>query len=209
MPPPPHRPPSTAMTLGSPQSEAELLLEDRKGGHLHISRLLSGISTQRAADGIFSHCFLMYLTSVACFFVVVRDCRKVHISPRGAGSLRPLSNAQLRQSEVQNLRYQTESSASPVAQARSSELKINQRTRAAGYSSHHSSLTDLGHRRSVSAGSASTGIGSILEASDQHPERGERESGATPTVSAAERPSTPAKLPRYPSLSYAPLTPAD
>lgn len=34
------------MTLAIPQSEAELLLEDRKGGNLHISRLLAGINTK-------------------------------------------------------------------------------------------------------------------------------------------------------------------
>lgn len=32
-----YRPPSTAMTLGVPQTEAERLLEDRKGGDMHIS----------------------------------------------------------------------------------------------------------------------------------------------------------------------------
>lgn len=60
-----------------------------------------------------------------------------------------------------------------------------------GYSSNHSSLTDLCHRRSASGGSASTGIGSILEPGDQP-----GESRTTPPVSASEHPSTPAKFPR-------------
>lgn len=70
-----------------------------------------------------------------------------------------------------------------------------------GYSSNHSrcsSLTELSHRRSLSEDSASTGIGSILEPSEQQGEKGERESRFTPPVSATyvhtpERPSTPAK----------------
>lgn len=70
-----------------------------------------------------------------------------------------------------------------------------------GYSSNYSSLTDLSHRRSASGGSASTGIGSILEPSDHQGERGERESRTTPPFSATchpapEHPSTPAKGPR-------------
>lgn len=70
---------------------------------------------------------------------------------------------------------------------------------AVGYSSNHSSLTDLSHRRSASGGSASTGIGSILEPSDQQVERAEKESRTTPTATchhATEHPSTPAKVPR-------------
>lgn len=55
---------------------------------------------------------------------------------------------------------------------------------AVGYSSNNSSLTDLSHRRSGSGGSASTGIGSILEHSDQQVERGEKENKTTPPVSA-------------------------
>lgn len=61
----------------------------------------------------------------------------------------------------------------------------------AGYSSNHSSLTDLSHRRSASGGSASTGIGSILEPCDQQVERGEKENRSTP-----EHPSTPARAVR-------------
>lgn len=55
---------------------------------------------------------------------------------------------------------------------------------AVGYSSNNSSLTDLSHRRSGSGGSASTGIGSILEHSDQQVERGEKENKTTPPVPA-------------------------
>ncbi|TWW72615.1 EEIG family member 2-like [Takifugu flavidus] len=133
-------PPSTAMTLLSPQSEAELLLEDRKGGNFHISRLLA----DTAGKSI----------SVPEELVAYGHSR-------------------------------TPSYAS-------------QKSKISGYSSHHSSLTDLGHRRSVSAGSASTGIGSILEHGDQQAERGERESRTPPTISATERPSTPTKHPRTP-----------
>ncbi|XP_070774469.1 EEIG family member 2-like isoform X2 [Enoplosus armatus] len=73
----------------------------------------------------------------------------------------------------------------------------SQQSKISGYSSNHSSLTDLSHRRSASGGSASTGIGSILEPSDQG------ESRTTPPISATchhapEHPSTPAKVPRHP-----------
>uniref|UniRef100_A0A3Q3WDU8 C2 NT-type domain-containing protein n=1 Tax=Mola mola TaxID=94237 RepID=A0A3Q3WDU8_MOLML len=40
----PFRPPSTAMTLGIPHAESECLLEDRKGGNMQISHLLTGKS---------------------------------------------------------------------------------------------------------------------------------------------------------------------
>lgn len=70
-----------------------------------------------------------------------------------------------------------------------------------GYSSNHSSSTDLSHRRSVSGDSASTGIGSILEPSDQQGERADKESRTTSTAfstyqHASEPPATPAKVPR-------------
>ncbi|CAG07710.1 unnamed protein product, partial [Tetraodon nigroviridis] len=133
-------PPSTATTLALPQPEAELLLEDRKGGNLHISRLLA----ETAGKSI----------SVPEELVAYGHSR-------------------------------TPSYAS-------------QQSKISGYSSHHSSLTHLGHRRSISASSASTGIGSILEPSDQQAERGGRESRTTPTNSGTERPSTPAKCPRPP-----------
>lgn len=42
----PFRPPSTAMILGIPQAEAERLLEDRKGGNVHISHSLTGMYLQ-------------------------------------------------------------------------------------------------------------------------------------------------------------------
>ncbi|XP_068196619.1 EEIG family member 2-like [Antennarius striatus] len=79
----------------------------------------------------------------------------------------------------------------------------SQHSKISGYSSNHSSLTNLSHRRSSSAGSDSTGIGSILEPGDQQGDRGERESRSTPTISAIthqtlERPSTPAKVLRHP-----------
>uniref|UniRef100_A0A667X070 EEIG family member 2a n=1 Tax=Myripristis murdjan TaxID=586833 RepID=A0A667X070_9TELE len=83
----------------------------------------------------------------------------------------------------------------------------SQHSKISGYSTNHSrcsSLTELSHRRNASGGSASTGIGSIaLEPSEQPGEKGERESGSTPPVSATclhvpERPSTPAKAPRHP-----------
>lgn len=38
----PFSPPSTAMTLGIPQANAEGLLEGRKGGDMHISHSVSG-----------------------------------------------------------------------------------------------------------------------------------------------------------------------
>uniref|UniRef100_A0A7N9AYV0 EEIG family member 2a n=1 Tax=Mastacembelus armatus TaxID=205130 RepID=A0A7N9AYV0_9TELE len=75
----------------------------------------------------------------------------------------------------------------------------SQNSKISGYSSNHSSLTDLSHHRSASGGSASTGIGSILEPSDQQAEKGEKESRTNPPVSATfhhapEHPSTPSKL---------------
>uniref|UniRef100_A0A3Q2CGG1 EEIG family member 2a n=1 Tax=Cyprinodon variegatus TaxID=28743 RepID=A0A3Q2CGG1_CYPVA len=54
----------------------------------------------------------------------------------------------------------------------------SQLSKLSGYSSNHSSLTDLSHRRSASGGSTSTGIGSI-DPSDQLGERGEKESRST------------------------------
>ncbi|XP_069562299.1 EEIG family member 2-like isoform X2 [Brachyistius frenatus] len=72
-----------------------------------------------------------------------------------------------------------------------------------GYSSNHSSLTDLTHQRSGSGSSASTGIGSIPEPIDQQAERGEKESRTTPPISvtcpkSSENPSTPTKVKRHP-----------
>uniref|UniRef100_A0A3Q3E7W3 EEIG family member 2a n=1 Tax=Labrus bergylta TaxID=56723 RepID=A0A3Q3E7W3_9LABR len=101
-------PPSTAMTLGIPQVEAECLLEDRKGGDMHISPSLTETP--------------MKSVSVPDELVVYGHSR-------------------------------TPSYAS-------------QKSKISGYSSNHSSLTDLSHRRSASGGSASTGIGSILDPSD-------------------------------------------
>ncbi|XP_041804650.1 protein FAM102B-like [Chelmon rostratus] len=139
------KPPSTAMTLGIPQAEAECLCEDRKGGNMHISHSL----TETPGKSV----------SVPEELVVYGHSR-------------------------------TPSYAS-------------QQSKISGYSSNYSSLTDLSHRRSASGGSASTGIGSILEPSDHQGERGERESRTTPPFSATchpapEHPSTPAKGPRHP-----------
>ncbi|XP_028987082.1 EEIG family member 2-like isoform X2 [Betta splendens] len=135
-------PPSTAMTLGIPQAEAECLLEDRKGG------------------------------DTSC---VITETPKKSVS--------------VPEELVACGHSRTNSYASQLS-------KIS------GYSSNHSSLTDLSHRRSASGGSASTGIGSILEPGDQQTEKGERESRTTPPVSAschhaAEHPSTPSKAPRH------------
>ncbi|KAF1383941.1 hypothetical protein PFLUV_G00137060 [Perca fluviatilis] len=131
-------PPSTAMTLGIPQAEAECLLEDRKGGNKHISHSLT-VKSVSVPDELVAY-----------------------------GHSRTPSHA-------------------------------SQHSKISGYSSNHSSLTDLCHRRSVSAGSASIGIGSIPEPSDQ-----QGESRTTPPFSATcqhapEHSSTPAKVPsRHP-----------
>lgn len=138
-------PPSTAMTLGIPQAEAESLLQDRKGRDQHISHL----PTETPGKSV----------SVPEELVAYGHSR-------------------------------TSSYAS-------------QQSKISGYSSNHSSLTELSHRRSPSGGSASTGFGSILEPSEQHSERGERENRSTPPVSATsshapENPSTPVKVFRHP-----------
>uniref|UniRef100_A0A3Q3KG54 C2 NT-type domain-containing protein n=1 Tax=Monopterus albus TaxID=43700 RepID=A0A3Q3KG54_MONAL len=83
-----------------------------------------------------------------------------------------------------------------------SSSNASQQSKISGYSSDHSSLTGLSHRRSVSGGSASTGIGSILEPGDQQAEKGERESRTTPPVYVAchqtpEYPSTSARVIRH------------
>lgn len=77
----------------------------------------------------------------------------------------------------------------------------SQLSKLSGYSSNHSSLTDLSHRRTGSGGSASTGIGSI-EPSDQ---QGEKESRTAPISTgsptcyyACEKPSTPNRAFRHP-----------
>uniref|UniRef100_A0A1A8G241 Family with sequence similarity 102, member B, a n=1 Tax=Nothobranchius korthausae TaxID=1143690 RepID=A0A1A8G241_9TELE len=78
----------------------------------------------------------------------------------------------------------------------------SQLSKISGYSSNHSSSTDLRHRRNISEGSASTGIGSI-EPSDQQEDGGGKESRPASTVSATcyhpfENPSTPKKAFRRP-----------
>ncbi|TNN67824.1 Protein FAM102B [Liparis tanakae] len=129
-------PPSTAMTLGIPPVEAERLLEDRKGGVMHVSHSL----TETPAKSV----------SVPEELVAYGHSR-------------------------------TPSYAS-------------EHSKISGYSSIHSSLTDLCHRRSGSGGSASTGIGSILETSDQ---QGESRTSAT-CHQAPDHPSTPVKVHRHP-----------
>ncbi|CAL8345486.1 unnamed protein product [Merluccius merluccius] len=83
----------------------------------------------------------------------------------------------------------------------------SQHSKISGYSTNHSrssSPTELGHCRSPSGGSTSTGIGSILESSEQPwTERADRDSRlslSTPLSPgyAPERPSTPARPPRHP-----------
>uniref|UniRef100_A0A3P8STZ9 EEIG family member 2a n=1 Tax=Amphiprion percula TaxID=161767 RepID=A0A3P8STZ9_AMPPE len=113
-------PPSTAMTLGIPQCEAECLLEDRKGGDIHITHSLTRMYMYTGFKKL----------SVPEELIMYGHSR----TPSYASQLSKIS----------------------------------------GYSSSHSSLTDLSHRRSGSGGSASTGIGSILEPSD-HIERGEKD----------------------------------
>ncbi|KAI4809877.1 protein FAM102B-like [Trematomus bernacchii] len=133
-------PPSTAMTLGNPQAEAECLLEDRKGGDVHIFHSLTG-STVKSV-------------SVPEELVAYGHSR-------------------------------TPSYAS-------------EKSKISGYSSNHSSLTDLCHRRSGSGGSASTGIGSILEPSDQQGESRTTPPACATCQHASEHPSTPAKIHRHP-----------
>ncbi|XP_034412237.1 protein FAM102B-like isoform X2 [Cyclopterus lumpus] len=129
-------PPSTAMTLGIPPVEAECLLEDRKGGVMHIYHSLTET---------------------------------------------PVKSVSVPEELVAYGHSRTPSYAS-------------EHSKISGYSSIHSSLTDLCHRRSVSGGSVSTGIGSILETSDQ---QGESRTSAT-CHQAPEHPSTPAKVSRHP-----------
>ncbi|KAF7661771.1 hypothetical protein LDENG_00254350 [Lucifuga dentata] len=141
-------PPSTAMTLGIPQIEAECLHEDRKGGDMHIPHSVSD-------------------------------------SPGKSPSV-PEELAAYGHSRTPSY--------------------TSQQSKISGYSSNHSpssSLTELSHRRSPSGDSASTGIGSILEPSEQQGERGDRENRFTPLFSPIcihipEYPSTPTKTQRHP-----------
>lgn len=133
-------PPSTAMTLGLPQTEAERLLEDRKGGDMHISHSLTAT---------------------------------------------PVKSVSVPEELIAYGHSRTPSYAS-------------QQSKISGYSSNHSSLTDLSHRRSASGGSASTGVSSIMEPSDH-----QGESRITPPISATchhtpDHFSTPSKIPRHP-----------
>uniref|UniRef100_A0A4W5PJ17 EEIG family member 2a n=1 Tax=Hucho hucho TaxID=62062 RepID=A0A4W5PJ17_9TELE len=78
----------------------------------------------------------------------------------------------------------------------------SQQSRVSGYSSGHSrssSLSELTHKRNPSAGSASTGIGSIPEPSvDRGAERGEREARSTPPVSVTCSSASSERLSRHP-----------
>ncbi|KAK9539129.1 hypothetical protein VZT92_004258 [Zoarces viviparus] len=134
-------PPSTAMTLGIPQAEAECLLEDRKGGDMYMSQSLTET---------------------------------------------PATSGSVPEDLVASGHSRTPSHASH-------QSKIS------GYSSNHSSLTDLCHRRSESGGSASTGIGSILETSDQREQESRTTLPASATCSnSPDLASTPAKVSRHP-----------
>lgn len=78
----------------------------------------------------------------------------------------------------------------------------SQRSKISGYSSNHSSLTELSHQRNASGDSVSTGIEGILEPSEQHLETGDRESSPlSVTITSLkdhEHPLTPNRLPRQP-----------
>ncbi|KAM9844329.1 EEIG family member 2-like isoform 2-T2 [Aulostomus maculatus] len=138
-------PPSTAMTLGIPQAEAECLLEERKGGDTHIPPSVTETpGTSASIPDVLMAC----------------------------GHTRTSSYA-------------------------------SQHSKISGYSSNHSSSTDLSHRRSASAGSVSTGIGSIMEPGETLAERGDRESRSSPSVTTtchhgAEHTCTPTKASRHP-----------
>ncbi|XP_017277632.1 protein FAM102B-like [Kryptolebias marmoratus] len=138
-------PPSTAMTLGTSQAEAEGLLEDRKGGDM--------LTPLSETD------FLRQSASVPEELLLYGHSR----TPSYTSQLSKIS----------------------------------------GYSSYHSSSTDLNcHRRNGSGGSASTGIGSI-ETSDQQGERGDKENRLAfpvPTTChhLCDYPSTPTKVHRHP-----------
>ncbi|XP_077370141.1 EEIG family member 2-like isoform X2 [Festucalex cinctus] len=79
----------------------------------------------------------------------------------------------------------------------------SQQSKVSGYSSNHSSSPDLSHRRNPSGGSASLGIGSIPEPSEQQTETADKESRSSPTNPASchhttEHNSTTAKASRHP-----------
>lgn len=135
-------PPSTAMTLGIPQAEAESLLHDRKGGDQHTSWLLrdNPVKSVSVPEGL-----LVY------------------------GHSRTPSHA-------------------------------SQRSKISGYSSNHSSLTELRHQRNSSGDSVSTGIGSILEPNEQDLHRGEKFvlPVTLTNLKDHDHPSTPNKFPRQP-----------
>lgn len=78
----------------------------------------------------------------------------------------------------------------------------SQHSKISGYSSDHSGLTEPGHQRNASSDSASIGIGSILETSEQCLERSDKERSALPVtitnLKDLEQLSTSNKSPRQP-----------
>ncbi|XP_061694278.1 EEIG family member 2-like [Syngnathoides biaculeatus] len=61
----------------------------------------------------------------------------------------------------------------------------SQQSKVSGYSSNHSSSPDLSHRRNSSGGSASIGIDSIPEPSEQQTDRTDKESRSSPPTTAS------------------------
>lgn len=78
----------------------------------------------------------------------------------------------------------------------------SQRSEISGYSSNHSSLIDFSHQRNASGDSVSTGIGSILEPSEQYLEISNREKLALPvtffSLKDHDHPLTPNHFQRQP-----------
>ncbi|XP_019712322.1 protein FAM102B-like [Hippocampus comes] len=79
----------------------------------------------------------------------------------------------------------------------------SQQSKVSGYSSNHSSSPDLRHRRNASGGSASLGIDSIPEPSEQQTEKADKESRSSPPNPASchhatEQNCTTAKTSRHP-----------
>ncbi|XP_020778745.1 EEIG family member 2-like [Boleophthalmus pectinirostris] len=137
-------PPSTAMTLRIPQTEAGCLLEDRHGGDQQTSLSLRGspVKSVSVPEGLLAY-----------------------------GHSRTPSHA-------------------------------SQHSKMSGCSSNHSSLIELNHKRDPSGDSASTGIGSIHEISEQHFHKGDWERPPLPVVITSfkdhEHLSSPQKISRQP-----------
>uniref|UniRef100_A0A3Q2X8Z7 EEIG family member 2a n=1 Tax=Hippocampus comes TaxID=109280 RepID=A0A3Q2X8Z7_HIPCM len=101
------------------------------------------------------------------------------------------------------------SSATPVLEERlpsghtRTSSYTSQQSKVSGYSSNHSSSPDLRHRRNASGGSASLGIDSIPEPSEQQTEKADKESRSSPPNPASchhatEQNCTTAKTSRHP-----------